>query len=189
MPDIKRRDKRQNNGTSFNKPEYGIGRPVGFNQVPGSSSLRLLGAFAHSSHIHAQVDELNSPTTGDDELSLLLSHLLLPLPLSTLTARIGRSSLRRRARITTESFIILSFDVGRKKLILSVTESSFSNILSPMTIVLIKTRDVRFVASSKKRIFVVLARSGIKVTIVKSLYRTIRSVFIKVMPDLVLLFP
>lgn len=84
MPDIKRRDKRQNNGTSFNKPEYGIGRPVGFNQVPGSSSLRLLGAFAHSSHVHAPVNELNSRTTGDDELSLLLSHLLLPLPSSSM---------------------------------------------------------------------------------------------------------
>lgn len=166
MPDIKRRDKRQNNGTSFNKPEYGIGRPVGFNQVPGSSSLRLLGAFAHSSHIHAQVDELNSPTTGDDELSLLLSHLLLPLPLSTLTARIGRSSLRRRARITTESFIILSFDVGRKKINSLGYRIFLFQYSLPITIVLIKTRDVRFVASSKKRIFLVLAQSRIKVTIV-----------------------
>lgn len=55
MPDIKRRDKRQNNGTSFNKAEYGIGRPVGFNQDPRD----LLRAFYTGplpntySHLHA----------------------------------------------------------------------------------------------------------------------------------------
>lgn len=187
MPDIKRRDKRQNNGTSFNKPEYGIGRPVGFNQVPGSSSLRLLGAFAHSSHIHAQVDELNSPTTGDDELSLLLSHLLLPLPLSTLTARIGRSSLRRRARITTESFIILSFDVGRKKInslgyriFLFQYSLSYNNRLNKD-----ERRSVRcFIEKAN-----IPGSRSVSDQGDNCLYRTIRSVFIKVMPDLVLLFP
>lgn len=76
MRGIKRRDRRQNNGTSFNKAEYGIGRPVGFNQVPWSSSLLLLEAFTHSSYVHTQVVELNPRTTGDDKL-LLLSRLLL----------------------------------------------------------------------------------------------------------------
>lgn len=39
MPDIKRRDKRRNNSVTFNKRHRGIGRPVGFNQVPGSPHL------------------------------------------------------------------------------------------------------------------------------------------------------
>lgn len=56
MPDIKRRDKRQNNGTSFNKAEYGIGRPVGFNQDPRYLLLRAfyMGPLPNTySHLHA----------------------------------------------------------------------------------------------------------------------------------------
>ena len=62
MPDIKRRDKRQNNGTSFNKAEYGIGWPVGFNQDPRDLLLRAfyMGPLPNTyTPIYMRADELN----------------------------------------------------------------------------------------------------------------------------------
>lgn len=84
MPDIKRRDKRQNNGTSFNKAEYGIGRPVGFNQDPRDLLLRAfyMGPLPNTyTPIYMRADELNV-SNQRYELSLPSSSHFLAFVLS-----------------------------------------------------------------------------------------------------------
>lgn len=84
MPDIKRRDKRQNNGTSFNKAEYGIGWPVGFNQDPRDLLLRAfyMGPLPNTyTPIYMRADELNV-SNQRYELSLPSSSHFLAFVLS-----------------------------------------------------------------------------------------------------------
>lgn len=121
MPDIKRRDKRQNNGTSFNKAEYGIGRPVGFNQDPRDLLLRAfyMGPLPNTyTPIYMRADELNV-SNQRYELSLPSSLHFLAFVLSRKKIQLRQSRpnflslnkingtlLERHSNVTQIKFIL-----------------------------------------------------------------------------------
>lgn len=115
MPDIKRRDKRQNNGTSFNKAEYGIGRPVGFNQDPRDLLLRAfyMGPLPNTyTPIYMRADELNvsnqryelSLPSSSHFLAFVLSKKKNPTPPITAQFFIIEQNQRYFIRTTLECY-------------------------------------------------------------------------------------
>lgn len=139
MPDIKRRDKRQNNGTSFNKAEYGIGRPVGFNQDPRDLLLRAfyMGPLPNTyTPIYMRADELNV-SNQRYELSLPSSSHFLAFVLSRKKIQLRQSRpnflslnkingtlLERHSNVTQIKFI-LTCRISRKTIPIEILPNEF----------------------------------------------------------------
>lgn len=139
MPDIKRRDKRQNNGTSFNKAEYGIGWPVGFNQDPRDLLLRAfyMGPLPNTyTPIYMRADELNV-SNQRYELSLPSSSHFLAFVLSRKKIQLRQSRpnflslnkingtlLERHSNVTQIKFI-LTCRISRRTIPIEILPNEF----------------------------------------------------------------